>query len=163
MPLMPLMPLMPRGGMWYNSHMRTSLHTLCLAAVLVLACASGQAWAQGTGTADAPYRNVSPAELRQMLADKDFFLVNVHIPYEGEIAPTDAFIPFDRTRSLIPEYPADKNAKIVLYCRSGRMSDIAARELAAAGYTNLYNLAGGMNAWEDAGLPTVTDSAKSQE
>jgi len=98
-----------------------------------------------------------------MLARKDFFFVNVHIPYEGEIARTDAFIPFDRTPALIPEYPADKNAKIVLYCRSGRMSDIAARKLAAAGYTNLFNLAGGMIAWQKAGLPVVMDPAKSRE
>ena len=107
-----------------------------------------------------PYKDVGPSDLRRMLTHKDFFFVNVHIPYEGEIASTDAFIPFDRTGPLMAKYPADKKAKIVLYCRSGRMSDIAARKLAAAGYTNLYNLAGGMIAWEDAGLPMVTDPAK---
>lgn len=121
-------------------------------AVLLLAAASAQLGAQAAGTS---CRDVVPAELREMLAHKDFFLVNVHIPYEGEIAPTDAFIPFDRTRSLLGQYPADRKAKIVLYCRSGRMSDIAARQLAAAGYTNLYNLAGGMIAWERAGLPVA--------
>ena len=144
----------------YHSLMRSRLPLLFIAAVLVLAAGSVQSWGQG---AAAPYRDVNPAELRQMLARKDFFFVNVHIPYEGEIARTDAFIPFDRTPALIPEYPADKNAKIVLYCRSGRMSDIAARKLAAAGYTNLFNLAGGMIAWQKAGLPVVMDPAKSRE
>ncbi len=49
------------------------------------------------------------------------------------------------------ELPADKNAKIVVYCRSDRMSTIAVEEWAKAEYTNLYNLEGGFVAWEDAG------------
>jgi rhodanese-related sulfurtransferase len=44
----------------------------------------------------------------------------------------------------ISEPPSDKNAKIVLYCRSRRMSAIAAEELVAQGYTNIWNLDGGM-------------------
>ena len=38
-------------------------------------------------------------------------------------------------------------------CRSGRMSSIAAKELVKAGYTNVWNLDGGMVAWEQVGLP----------
>ncbi len=43
---------------------------------------------------------MTPGQLAGMLRDKDFFFVNVHIPYEGEIASTDAFIPFDRTAAV---------------------------------------------------------------
>ena len=99
------------------------------------------------------YTNVPPQQLAEMLKNKDFFFVNVHIPYEGEIEPTDAQIPYDQTAQQLSQYPADKSAKIVLYCRSGRMSSIAAKELVQAGYTNVWNLDGGMAAWEQQGLP----------
>ena len=99
------------------------------------------------------YTNVTPQQLAEMLKQKDFFFVNVHIPYEGEIEPTDAQIPYDQTAQQLSQYPADKKAKIVLYCRSGRMSAIAAKELIKAGYTNVWNLDGGMAAWEQQGLP----------
>jgi len=99
------------------------------------------------------YTNVTPTQLSKMLKQKDFFFVNVHSPYEGEIDLTDAQIPYDQTTQQLRMYPADKNAKIVLYCRSGRMSSIAAKELVKAGYTNVWNLDGGMSAWEMQGLP----------
>jgi rhodanese-related sulfurtransferase len=99
------------------------------------------------------YTNVTPQQLTEMLKQKDFFFVNVHIPYEGEIDPTDAQLPYDQTAQLLSKYPADTSAKIVLYCRSGRMSAIAAKELVKAGYTNVWNLDGGMAAWETQGLP----------
>ena len=101
------------------------------------------------------YTNVTPAQLKQMLAAKDFVFINVHIPYEGEIARTDSFIPYDRIAENIAQFPADKNAKIFLYCRSGRMSAIAAEELVARGYTNVWNLDGGMVAWESARLQVI--------
>ncbi len=87
---------------------------------------------------------------------KDFFFVNTHIPYEGEIEETDAFIAYDKTAQQLNSYPADKNAKIALYCRSGRMSAIAAQELVKAGYTNVWNLDGGMVAWEQAGYKLMS-------
>jgi rhodanese-related sulfurtransferase len=97
------------------------------------------------------YTNLSPAELNSLLSKKDFLLINVHIPFEGNLAKTDLSIPYDRIGLNLDKLP-DKTARIVLYCRSGRMSDIAARELVKDGYTNIWNLDGGMDAWKQAGL-----------
>jgi len=103
--------------------------------------------------ADGSYKNITPAELDVMLKNRDFILVNVHIPFAGNIADTDLSIPYDQisTPENLTQLPADKSAKIVLYCRSGRMSEIAATELVSLGYINIWNLDGGMVAWEQAG------------
>jgi rhodanese-related sulfurtransferase len=62
-------------------------------------------------------------------------------------------IPFNEIQSHLDELPADKNAPVVLYCRSGPMSVRAATTLAGLGYTRVYSLNGGFNAWSAAGLP----------
>lgn len=56
--------------------------------------------------------------------------------------------------------PKDHDAAVpvVAVCRSGKRSGVAAGRLAAAGVT-VYNLAGGMQAWQEAGQPVVRDDA----
>jgi rhodanese-related sulfurtransferase len=99
------------------------------------------------------YTSVNADELNAMLKNKDFVFINVHIPFEGNIAGTDLSIAYDQITDPVnlTQLPVDKNEKIVLYCRSGRMSAIAADALVKQGYTNIWNLAGGMVEWEQAG------------
>lgn len=99
------------------------------------------------------YNNISADELKTILNTKDFVFVNVHIPFEGNIADTDLSIPYNQIAdpANLAQLPAGKNDKIVLYCRSGRMSAIAAEALVKLGYTNVWNLKGGMLEWEGAG------------
>ena len=87
------------------------------------------------------------------MRDKDFVLVNVHIPFAGNIAGTDLSIALDQIANPgnLAQLPADKNARVVLYCRSGSMSGIAAQELVSLGYTNIWNLEQGMVGWEESG------------
>lgn len=101
-------------------------------------------------------RRLAPAAFRTRAQDPAAFVVNVHTPYEGEIDGTDASIPYD---GIVGDtrLPTDKTAEILLYCRSGRMSEIAGDALLAAGYTNVADLDGGMLAWQAAGLPVRTD------
>jgi rhodanese-related sulfurtransferase len=101
------------------------------------------------------YKKVTSQDLNRMLGNKDFSLVNVHIPYQGEIAKTDAFIPYNEIAANLTKLPSDKNAKIVLYCRSGAMSRTAAEKLTSLGYTNVYDLSGGMIDWEKQGFQLI--------
>lgn len=105
---------------------------------------------------DKGYVDISVDQLKSALEHKDFTMINVHIPYEGELAQTDAFIPYNELEAHMSELPADKNARIVLYCRSGRMSDEAAANLVKMGYTNLVEVDGGMHAWQAAGYELIT-------
>jgi len=105
-------------------------------------------------TRAVPYTQITAQELSGMLASKDFVLVNVHVPYEGEVSNTDLFIPYDQIGTDLDRLP-DKNARIVVYCRSGPMSTAAAKTLVAAGYTNILELAGGISAWEAAGYELI--------
>lgn len=99
------------------------------------------------------YGKLAAGDLKAMLERKDFLFVNVHIPYEGEIGQTDSFIPYDKVEQQRHLLPSKKDAKIVLYCMSGRMSGIAADTLVRLGYTNVSHLEGGMVAWKQAGYP----------
>ena len=126
---------------------------ILLAAIGLTACQSKPVTGESVTVAGGLYKNVSPNELNTMLKNKDFVFVNVHIPFAGDIANTDLSIPYDQISASenLSQFPADKNAKIVLYCRSGRMSAIAAEELVSLGYTNIWELKGGMVDWEQAG------------
>lgn len=105
----------------------------------------------------AGYFEVTPAQLEEGLKQKNFTLINVHTPFEGRIKGTDLEIPYDQIDKSLDQLPDLKNTPIVLYCRSGRMSEIAAERLIALGYQNVFTLRGGMVAWEEAGFPLETE------
>ena len=126
---------------------------ILIAAVILVGCQSKSVTGETVTAIGGSYQNITSDELNAMLKNKDFVFVNVHIPFAGNIANTDLSIPYDQigTPENLSQLSDDKNAKIVLYCRSGRMSEIAAEELVSLGYTNIWNLTGGMVEWEQAG------------
>ena len=127
---------------------------LLLTIIILAGCQSKSVAGETVTVSGGSYQNIAPVELNTMLKDKDFVFINVHIPFEGNIAGTDLSIAYDQITDPfnLAQLPADKSAKIVLYCRSGRMSAIAAEALVKKGYTNIWDLAGGMVDWEQAGF-----------
>ncbi len=95
------------------------------------------------------YQNISVQEFDSRLTSSDPFVVDVHTPEQTHIPGTDAFIDFTQVKDRLSEFPEDKNAEILVYCRSGSMSLTASQSLVEAGYTNVKNLVGGINAWRE--------------
>ena len=84
------------------------------------------------------------------------FVLDVRTPQEfaeGHV-PGAVNVPHDQLASRLGEVPKDKD--VVLYCRSGRRSALAAGVLAANGYTRVSQLEGDMQAWIQRGRPVET-------
>lgn len=111
-----------------------------------------------TQAANGVYQTLTVDTLADILTNRpdDYTIVNVHIPYAGEIKGTDANIAYNDINALTSALP-DKNAPIILYCRSGRMSKEASDALLKLGYTRIWDVEGGMNAWKASGRTLINE------
>jgi sulfur-carrier protein adenylyltransferase/sulfurtransferase len=101
-------------------------------------------------------KEVTPIELKKMQDDKeDFVLIDVREEHEAEIASLGGkLIPMGTVMEHLDEIPKDK--KVVVHCRSGARSGTVIQALEQKlGYTNLYNLKGGILAYADQVDPSL--------
>ena len=101
--------------------------------------------------AGGSYTRVPPSEFEALTREEGVAVVDTHVPFQGKLPRTDLSIPYDEVGRSLDGLPEDKDAKIALYCLGGPMSAEAAEALVGLGYTNVWDLGGGMEAWEDAG------------
>ncbi|MBS7565634.1 rhodanese-like domain-containing protein [Mucilaginibacter sp. Bleaf8] len=101
-------------------------------------------------------KEITVEDLKRMKDNgKDFQLVDVREDFEyqmsnlgGELIPLGGI--------LIEADKIDKEKPVVIMCRSGKRSAAAVMQLEQQGFTNLYNLKGGILAWADQIDPTIT-------
>ena len=105
--------------------------------------------------APATLGEMSPQQLHDALANKDFLLIDVHTPNQGSIPGTDARIVYTDIDGLAAFIGPNLDTKVVLTCLSGYMSNQAGNALVARGYRNIWELTDGMNAWTKAGYTLV--------
>jgi len=90
------------------------------------------------------------------MSQKGFILIDVRSPEEhatGFIPGTDMNIDYREIQARHRDIGAQLDDHVVVYCKSGRRSNIAAETLADLGYRHVYNVSGSMNAWLEAGFP----------
>ena len=99
---------------------------------------------------------VTPADLAALAArGEDFALIDVREPYEWQIArlPGSQLIPLSNVAAAIPGL--DPNRRTIVLCHHGVRSARAAEQLRAAGFTQVSNLAGGIDRWSAEVDPSV--------
>lgn len=93
--------------------------------------------------------------LKQGLDQQSVTLIDVREPGEfaGEHIPGATLVPLSQFDPR--KIPQSDDTQLVLYCRSGQRSQIAAQKLQEAGFERVYQLSSGIAAWKDAGYPTL--------
>lgn len=93
--------------------------------------------------------SITPAELHKRLSlHEDIVLIDVREPWEHEIFNIGGtLIPLNSLMENIEKIETER--PVVIYCRKGIRSQIAIQRLQLKyDFTNLMNLSGGMNAWQ---------------
>ncbi len=118
--------------------------------------------AQMVAEANARIPTVTPQEAQQSLAAGGVVLLDVREPTEWEThIPGSVQIPRGileaKADPTSPRHdPAlDPGRQVIVYCRSGARAALAGVTLTELGFTDVVNLAGGITAWKEAGLPTA--------
>jgi len=108
---------------------------------------------------------ISISKVRQVSQDKTYLIVDVREPGEFLLGHIDGAINVPRgvlEFRADPNYPGsipslyDKSAVIILYCRSGARSALAAQSLTLLGYKATVSMAGGFLAWQEASYPIAS-------
>lgn len=105
--------------------------------------------------------SITVSELKEKVDDgNDLYLLDVRTEAEfkaGHLPFADKLIPYDSLQFYLDELPQDKETEIYCFCRSGRRSGISTNYLKSIGYENVYNVTGGIIAWNDAGYKIISD------
>lgn len=96
---------------------------------------------------------VSPKAASEALESGGAVLIDVRerSEYDEARIPGSIFIPLGQLSARLDEIPADRD--VYVHCRMGGRSKRAVDYLRAFGRPNSYNVSGGIEAWEEAGLP----------
>ena len=105
---------------------------------------------------------LGPDEVQALREAGAALLIDVRQGYERDAAriADDRHVEMTELTARADSIPRDRT--VVFYCRSGNRSGMAAEAFRAAGW-DAHNLAGGMIAWIDRGLPTVPEDGKIAE
>jgi rhodanese-related sulfurtransferase len=108
---------------------------------------------------DKTERDLSPQEASEMFAAGEAQVVDVREPYEWEAGHIAGALHIELEHLAGRSAEIDRSKKVIFQCRVGRRSAMATEAFAASGY-DAYNLAGGITAWVEAGLPLEPENGQ---
>ena len=122
--------------------------------------ALGRSEAHAAGTSILPRMSetesaeVTPAAASEAIADGAVLIdVREKSEYDEAHIPGSVLIPLGQLGTRLDEVPTDRD--VYVHCRMGGRSARAVDYLRAVGRANSYNVSGGIEAWEEAGLPVA--------
>ena len=90
------------------------------------------------------YHKISAEEAYEMMVSQEVMVVDVRTQeeYDGGHIENAVLVPNESIGSEMPEALPDKEATLLVYCRSGRRSKDAAQKLLELGYQSVYDFGG---------------------
>ena len=121
--------------------------------VILLALAALACGGEPAATAPEPIEGAALAA--RIAAGEPPLILDVRTEAEFEAGhiPGAINIPHDALAGRLGELPGAPDTEIVVHCQSGKRAGMAEETLAEAGYTNVRDLTGHWQAWQDAELP----------
>ena len=113
---------------------------LLLTVLLLTACGQEQ-----ENNKEAVYMNITAQEAKEIMDQEQGYVildVREQDEYDALHIPGAILIPYTQIEEKAKEILPDKDQLILVYCRSGRRSKIAAEALVDLGYTNIKEFGG---------------------
>ncbi len=132
----------------YSSHMKLRSFILAMAFVLAFGLAASD-------RATATYKSVGPEDFDKLRTQKNTIVLDVRTPkeYEGGHIPGAVNLDWNGRDFSERANQLAKGKTYLVYCASGNRSARAADKFAQLGFPKLYNLTGGIKAWNQVGKP----------
>jgi len=125
--------------------------------VLAVAAIASVGLLAGCSGSNEAIKKVAPVEFSEVISQPDVIILDVRTPDEfnaGHIANA-ININLEGSDFSSEVSKLDKNATVAVYCRSGNRSGVATEQMAELGFTDMYDMQGGIVDWEAAGGPVV--------
>ena len=101
------------------------------------------------------YKNIDSFEAVHKMNHEEALMLDVREDKEVQegIVLGARHIPLANLKARLAELDAYKEKPVIISCRSGHRSAVACAQLRKQGFASVFNLKGGMLAWQSAGMP----------
>jgi rhodanese-related sulfurtransferase len=127
------------------------------AVALAVAAIASVGLLAGCSSSNEATKKVDPVEFSEVIAQPGVIILDVRTPEEFNAGHIANAININLADSNFSSEVSklDKNATVAVYCRSANRSAVATDEMAELGFTDMYDMQGGIIDWQAAGGPVI--------